>query len=90
MCVELHNKNQSGAMRTVHLAPMRGSGDTGASGSGGLEPMELGTASRRTLTRTEYEKLRMEKAHFIFQKLGHLAQNCPTKKNIRPGNGMST
>ena len=71
-------------------APMRGSGDTGASGSGGPEPMELGTASRRTLTRAEYEKLRAEKACFICRKPGHLAKNCPTKKNKKPGNGMSS
>ena len=32
------------------LVPMKSSGDTNASGSGGPEPMELGTASRRTLT----------------------------------------
>ena len=49
--------------------PMKSSGDTGASGSGGPEPMELGTASRRTLTRAEYEKLRAQKAYFI----SHLA-----------------
>ena len=71
-------------------APMRGSGDIGATGSGGPEPMELGTASRRTLTRAEYEKLRAEKACFICRKPGHLAKNCPTKKNKKPGNGMSS
>ena len=30
--------------------PTKSSGDTGALGSGGPEPMELGTATRRTLT----------------------------------------
>ena len=71
-------------------ALMRGSGDIGATGSGGPEPMELGTASHRTLTRAEYEKLRAEKACFICKKPGHLAKNCPTKKNKKPGNGMSS
>ena len=52
--------------------------------------MELGTASRRTLTCAEYEKLRTEKACFICKKPGHLAKNCPTKKNKKPGNGMSS
>ena len=71
-------------------ALMRSSGDAGASGRGGPEPMELGTASRRTLTRPEYEKLCTEKACFICRKPGHLAWNCPMKKNKRPGNGMSS
>ena len=71
-------------------APTRNSGDAGASGSGGPEPMELGTASRRTLTRPEYEKLRAEKACFICKKPGHIARNCPEKKKRRPGNGMSS
>ena len=70
--------------------PMRSSGDAGASGSGGPEPMELGTASHQTLTRPEYEKLRSEKACFICHKPGHLARNCPMKKNKRPENGMSS
>ena len=79
-----------GPVSTVRLCTMRNSGDAGASGSGGPEPMELGTASRRTLTCSEYEKLRAEKACFICRKPGHLAWNCPTKKNRRPGNGMSS
>ena len=70
--------------------PMKSSGDTSTSGIGGLEPMELGTASRRTLMRAEYEKLHAEKACFICRKPGHLARNCPTKKNRRLGNGMSS
>ena len=64
--------------------PTRNSGDAGASGSGGPEPMELGTASRRTLTHPEYEKLRAEKACFICRKPGHLARNYPKKKKRRP------
>ena len=71
-------------------APMRNSGDAGASRSGGPEPMELGTANRRTLTRSEYEKLCVEKACFVCREPGHLARNCPMKKNKRPGNGMSS
>ena len=71
-------------------APMRGSGDIGASGSGGPEPMELGTASCKTLTCAEYEKLHGGKACFICRKPGHLAENSPTKKNKKPGNGMSS
>ena len=70
--------------------PMKSSGDAGASGSGGPEPMELGTATRRTLTRSEYEKLCTEKACLICRKLGHLARNYPMKKNRRPGNGMNS
>ena len=66
-------------------APMRNSGDAGASGSGGPEPMELGTASRRTLSRPEYEKLRAEKACFICQKPGHLARNCPDEEEKKAG-----
>ena len=61
-------------------APMRNSGDAGASGSGGPEPMELGTASRRTPTRPEYEKLRAEKACFICRKLGHSGAELPDEE----------
>ena len=72
------------------IVPMKSSGNTSTFGIGGPEQMKLGTASRRTLTRAEYEKLRAEKACFICQKPGHLARNCPTKKNRRLGNGMSS
>ena len=70
--------------------PMKSNGDTSTSRIGGPEPMELGTASRRALMRAEYEKLRAKKACFICRKPGHLARNCPTKKNRRLGNGMSS
>ena len=67
--------------------PMKTSGEHSAQGSGGPEPMELGTTSRRTLTRAEYEKLRAERACFICKKPGHIARNCPMKKK-NSGNGM--
>ena len=67
--------------------PIKASGESSAHGSGGPEPMELGTASRRSLTRAEYEKLRAEKACFVCCKPGHLARNCPMKKK-NSGNGM--
>ena len=62
-------------------------GEHRASGSGGPEPMELGTASRRSLSRSEYEKLRAQKACFICKKPGHIARNCPEKKPKDSGNG---
>ena len=67
--------------------PMKTNVEHSASGSGGPEPMELGTTSRRTLSRSEYEKLRAERACFICKKPGHIARNCPTKKR-GSGNGM--
>ena len=67
--------------------PIKTSGESSAHGSGGPEPMELGIASRRSLTRAEYEKLRAEKACFVCRKPGHLARNCPMKKK-NSGNGM--
>ena len=39
--------------------------ETSAQGSGGSEPMELGMARRRTLTRKEIQKLRTENACFL-------------------------
>ena len=67
--------------------PIKTSGESSAHGSGGPEPMELGIASRRSLTRAEYEKLCTEKACFVCRKPGHLARNCPMKKK-NSGNGM--
>ena len=39
-------------------------GETNAQGSGSLEPMELGVAWHRTLSREEYQRLRAENACF--------------------------
>ena len=39
----------------------KSTGETSAQGSGGPEPMELGMAWRRTLTRKEIQKLCMQK-----------------------------
>ena len=63
-------------------------GETSAQGSGGPEPMELGMARRRTLTREEIQKLRAENACFYCRKpnAGHVARDCPQKKK-RVGNG---
>ena len=80
---KLHLRSKTGANFQRSPVPMRSSGDAGASGSGGPEPMELGTASRRTLTRSEYEKLRAEKACFICRKPGHLAQKLPNEEGIQ-------
>ena len=67
--------------------PIKTSGESSVHGSGGPEPMELGTVSRQSLMRAEYEKLRAEKACFVCRKPGHLARNCPMKKK-NSGNGM--
>ena len=67
--------------------PIKTSGESSAHGSGGPKPMELGTASRQSLTQAEYEKLHAEKVCFVCRKLGHLARNCPMKKK-NSGDGM--
>ena len=53
----------------------KSTGETSAQGNGGLEPMELGMARRRTLTREEIQKLRAENACFYYRKpnAGHVA-----------------
>ena len=68
----------------------KGMGESSAQGSGGPEPMELGMARKRTLSREEYAKLRAENACFYCRKpnAGHVARNCPMKKQ-RAGNGTS-
>ena len=57
---------------------------------GGPEPMELGMAPRKTLSREDYAKLRAENAYFYYRKpnAGHVARDCPMKKK-RVGNGTS-
>ena len=67
--------------------PTKSGGESSAQSSTGPEPMELGTARRRNLSRAEYEKLRAERACFICKKPGHLARNCPMKKR-NSGNGL--
>ena len=68
----------------------KGIGEPSVQGSGGPEPMELGMARRRTLSRDEYAKLRAENAYFYCRKpnAGHVARDCPMKKK-RAGNGNS-
>ena len=68
----------------------KGMGEPSAQVSGGPEPMELGMARRRTLSREEYTKLRAENACFYSRKpnAGHVARDCPMKKK-RAGNGNS-
>ena len=63
---------------------------TSASGSGGLEPMELGVARRKTLFRDKYQKLHAENACFYRRKpnSGHVARDCPLKKK-KSGNAVS-
>ena len=93
MCVAGHNAQKAAPQKTKwgysqHLpVPIKTSGESSAHGSGGPEPMELGTASRRSLTRAEYEKLHAKKVCFVCRKPGHLARNCPMKKK-NSGNGM--
>ena len=87
-----HNAQKSGPQKQKWGYAQRPPAQTQTSGgqtaqsSGGPEPMELGTAGRRTLSRAEYEKLRAERACFICKKPGHLARNCPLKKKTS-GNG---
>ena len=68
----------------------RGAGEPSAPMGGGPEPMELGMARRRTLSREDYAKLRAENACFYCRKpnAGHVARDCPMKKK-RAGNGTS-
>ena len=70
--------------------PMKTSAESSGTRNTGPEPMELGTARRRTLTKEEYQELRSKNACFYCRKAnaGHFARDCPMKKK-RPGNGGS-
>ena len=54
------------------------------------EPMELGAARHRTLTKEEYQELWSKNTCFYCRKANarHFACDCPMKKK-RPGNGES-
>ena len=67
--------------------PMKTSGEHSAQGGGGPEPMELGTTSRRTLTRAEYKKLPLRERVSSTRNLVISLENCPMKKR-NSGNGM--
>lgn len=79
-------KGQKGGF--VQRPPLPNKGESSAQGGGGPEPMELGMARKRTLTREEIATLRAQNACFYCQKpnAGHMARNCPEKKK-RAGNG---
>ena len=79
-------KGQKGGF--VQRPPLPNKGESSAQGGGGPEPMELGMARRRTLTREEIATLRAQNACFYCRKpnAGHMARNCPEKKK-RAGNG---
>ena len=83
---------KGGPPQRQHTQVKSSGGETSASGSGGLEPMELGVARRRTLSRDEYQKLRVENACFYYRKpnAGHVARDCPLKKKKKKsGNAAS-
>ena len=66
--------------------PAHISGET--STATGLEPMEIGSMRRKSLTQEEMQKLRAQNACFYCRKpnAGHMARNCPEKKS-KQGNG---
>ena len=68
--------------------PVPFKGESSAQGGGGPEPMELGMARKRTLTREEIATLRAQNACFYCRKpnAGDMAWNCPEKKKCT-GNG---
>ena len=70
-------KGQKGGFMQRPPQQNRNTGETITQGSGGPEPMELGMARRRTLTREEIQKLRAENACFYCRKpnAGHVARN---------------
>ena len=79
-------KGQKGGF--MQRPPLPKQGESSAQGGGGPEPMELGMARKRTLTREEIATLRSQNACFYCRKpnAGHMARNCLEKKK-RAGNG---
>ena len=79
-------KGQKGGF--VQRPPLLNKGEFSAQGGRGPEPMELGMAQKRTLTREEIATLRAQNACFYCRKpnAGNMARNCPEKKK-RAGNG---
>ena len=61
---------------------------TGGSGSGQPEPMEIGAINWKPMTPEERRKLMKSKACFFCRKpnAGHMARDCPLRQN-RQGNG---
>ena len=80
--------HKGGFMQRPPLQIQSGGGSSAQGGGGGPEPMELGMARKRTLTREEIATLRAQNACFYCRKpnAGHMARNCPEKKK-RAGNG---
>ena len=87
---KLWQKGQKGGFMQRPPLQNKSAGESSAEGSGGgPEPMELGMAWKRTLTREEIQKLPAENACFYCRKpnAGHFARDCPQKKKCA-GNGM--
>ena len=84
-------KGYKGGLPQQHHAQVKSSGgETSASGFGGPEPMELGVARRRTLSRDKCQKLCTENVCFYCRKrnAGHIARDYPLKKK-KSGNAAS-
>ena len=83
-------KGQKGGFPQRPLVQVQQRGETSVQGTSGLEPMELGMAQRRTLSKEEYQKLRAENVCFYCHKSNarHVACDCPLKKK-QSGNGAS-
>ena len=82
---KLWQKGHKGGFQQRPPLQNKGFGELNAQGSGGPEPMELGMAWRRTLSRDKYAKLRTENACFYCRKpnAGHVARDCPMRKSVR-------
>ena len=84
-------QDKGSPLQQQHMQVKSSGGETSASGPSGPEPMELGVARRRTLSRDEYQKLRAENACFHCRKpnAGHVTCDCPLKKKKKSGNAAS-